>query len=722
MPPQALADSLVSSTIWVRDAALAQQLVPELAADAPPLLGVGGAGDDTGYVPVLGAERILTPLAELLVTVGQELKSGRPAASVEALSAEALAADPLVGALAEALSSCAVVGLQRVAVPGLVVAWGASRLLAAHDCGVVRISPARMSDLDSLSRWLRGLDPAKRATAVTALSWEVAGRMAAAIRIASESAPAVASNQLLRRLVTDPLLLSAPAGAIHESLDHAFVGAVLDTGGDVQAFAWVPAAVGAAIEASQGRRGRAGKANAADAGLAEVLRKVNDTSRAVFHPTVAAYAIASLPELVTAKELKAAGIPDEVARLMVKRPSALALAAAWGDVLGPMLTWDVLAALVDRLVPLVVGSSGDLTGGRGPLPQGEGLRLLVPRADPDEDLHVVATRLSELQAGLTAGAGVEASGAAARMWREAAGRSGAEAQSLVGDHGVAVFRTADAAARFGLSIQAALSGARTVEVGARGRRVQLTDDHSTCVGLASGRVRGGADGERCVLAGPAVGDAIGLTGLGGGPVTVPGDVLGLRRAGASPIGFANGGILASGPFFHTLLQELGASRATLREQGGSGSAGGVGQDFAVYPAVAWWERGDGVVLAIALTDPPGQRPAVELQQLSAAEFMQVFEGDRDAAAMSQASAAAAESSGPAIDPFDSTQGYRPATPVDDAPEGQSSAGGMAKVDSVFGFVAPTAAQPAPADPGPEPSETAVDAAAEAPADGPDVVP
>ena len=696
MDVDARLESLLTATRWVRDARTAHALVPSIATAAPPLVAVADQRSDREpVVPVLDAQVLIDPLLDLLAEVGAAMVAGAPSAPVESLSDEALRADPLVMALRDHVSRGGAGGLGRGAVPALTLAWASGRLLQGEDLAGLSVEPARKRALSELRGWLARQEPAARGAALSTITWEMSGRMAAALQLARQADPHARADALSRAVLSRPALLGVSRRTWAEQPDFVLLGALMGIEADPGPLQWVQPALRAAVQASDARAAK-GKATGADAALTEARRATGDPAgveRLAFHPVHAAYALGALPDLVTAKDLKAVGVPADPARLMIQRPGALALAAAWSELLGPLLEWDLLSALIDRVVPIWRDTSGAVVSAKGPVRGGVRLGMLAPRPKEEtEACAVVAIRLTELQSSLRGALGAPCPGAAAAAFAAVARAQMVPAHAVVADHGVAAFRDTTAALDFALTARAALAGPRAAHVG--GVEVSLSADASVSVGLARGVVTGGSDGLRAVLGGPGVGEAVGLTGNGPSPLIANGDTLGVRRAGLSAAGFANGGVVCSGDFLSVTLDALRRKRAALHVQGEAGSAGGLAKDFQLYPAVAWWDLDDErAVLALAFADPPGNGPAAELQVLPADALRELHRSDAEAAAIQQrvAPAPAVGHGGAAADPFADSSDAPAAAPA------AAASPALEPLDSVFGFAAEPEPQSKPAE-------------------------
>lgn len=667
--------SLLASTSWVRSPELALQLLPELATDAPPLVALGDQRTDgEPVIPALEVAAIAAAVVDTLLSAGAAATGNGQHTSVEDLDEAALRADPLVEVLRAQLVGAAIPGLNRVAVPALAVAWTSARALSGQDLGVVTLDRGRATKLSGLSRTLSGLAAADRGAALSTLSWELSGRLAAALQLARAEAPGIADNALMRRIVTDPLTISCARGTLDETPDMGLLGAVIGVTTDPASLTGLDKVVGAALRAIATRRSK-GKAGPLDFAVSEQIGDLTDPARVLHHPTAGPLVMAAMPDLVTAKELKSAGVPADQAKALLKRPGALALAAAWRDVLHPLLSWDLASALVDRVVPLAHDPAGNVRTAGGALRDGARWSLLVPRTPGSAS--VVAARLTELARGLGS------STAAHRAWATLCETASVPAYCVIADHGVAAFPNSPSAFAFAERARAELSGPRTVTL-ADGSRRALDAEHAVSVGVAHGSVQGGTDGAQSALLGPAVAEALALSGLGSGRLADPKDLLSIRRAGVSGQGFTNRGLVTSGAFLRGLLEALRRRDGTVHLQGEPTEVGGISADFRLYPVTAWWQHDADIAVAIALTDPPEEQPAVEIQVLDREGFASFHRADAGAADRRSANAPAPA----AADPFGEPAGDDPF-----AANAPAKSAADAVADSVFGFVPSTPAPP-----------------------------
>jgi hypothetical protein len=628
---QRIAD-LLQTCVWVKEPAVAVQILPSFAEDVPGLVALPGQRQDgQPSLPLSCVPAVAGPLARVLATAGLAAAREDGAARVDQLDDASLMADPLVLACAALLREAAVPGLRAHAAPALALAWAAPRMLGGEARHLPGVDPDDLRGLDQLVGFLGGLDPVARGAALHRVGWELSGRLAAAVGAAARAGLPVPAGGLLRALASNRLLLAYPRGTLDREPALEEVAGLLGAGLDARMAGAAVAAARAALEASAERRSK-GKAEGIDLALAAHLPGGDDPMRALLHPVAGPLLLGSLGSLVGARELKKAGLDGGTAKALLKPAAHRALAAAWGDISGPLRAWDVLSALVDRVLPLR-RKDGCWAAGGGALRGVERWDMLVPGGRPPEERCVVAVRLTALRRAVDEAArtvpGLDGAGAIERAWTDLVSEAGVPVACLSADHGLAAFSAPQSAVRFALRAAAALSGPREVLAGPTDIRLTLPDGARPAVGVALGSIRGGTDGDRTVLGGAAVAQALALTGAGGlsGIATDPS---GLRRAAVGGSGLQSEGIVVDPEVSARMLGWLRQSGAPLHLDGEATPVGGLGEDFRATPVRGWWDAGKpGIVVFIRLADAPDA--AVELLPLDAEELAGFHAVDREQA-------------------------------------------------------------------------------------------
>ncbi|MEC8425434.1 MAG: hypothetical protein VX000_16730, partial [Myxococcota bacterium] len=316
-------------------------------------------------------------------------------------------------------------------------------------------------------------------------------------------------------------------------------------------------AAAAAIQASS-LRAETGKATGVDRALAAHLPPGNDPMRALMHPVAGPLLLGCLGSLVGVRDLKAAGLDGRTAKALLKPEAQRALSAAWGDLAGPLREWDLLSAIVDRVLPLWQ-QGGRWTSALGHHAGETWWPLLVPSGRSEQQAFIVAVRLTALRMAASDSAsavrGLHAAGAVRRAWETFVEEAEAPVQQLMADHGLAAFTSVDAAVRFALRAAAELSGPRDVHAGHERVRLAIPERVRVSVGVSLGRLHGGTDGHRTVLAGAAVARALSLAGAGD-LYGIAADRSGLRCAVMGPFGLHSEGIVVDAAVSTDMLSHL----------------------------------------------------------------------------------------------------------------------------------------------------------------------
>jgi hypothetical protein len=332
-----------------------------------------------------------------------------------------------------------------------------------------------------------------------------------------------------------------------------------------------------------------------------------------------------------------------VAKSFGDRTAIRALLAAWSELSQAVLRWDVLASICDRVLPIRF-EGNRWVGPSGPLPQDARWAFGLPRASAaSNEGHVVAVRLGPLRLAVSEAArskGIKgSSGAAWRCWSELTARAGALMDSVIADHGVAVFPSAAAAFSFARAARSRLGGGRELPLGPLQQPMSLPSGIIPPIGIASGEVLGGHDGETASFGGRAVAEAIFLAG-NGRVDRIADDPFGVRRVGYGGAGLGNDGVAASRAFLAALLSGVERAGTALHRAGETTRVAGVAADFTSWPVPAWWEIGEEVVMALPLEAGSAQGP-VELAFLTRDTFTELARADADRARRSPSAASAA---------------------------------------------------------------------------------
>ncbi|MEL6344966.1 MAG: hypothetical protein AAFV53_17745 [Myxococcota bacterium] len=593
--------ALLAGCTWVRDASTALRLVPALASDLPPLLNPDG-DDDLGFIlPVACADEITAGVAAVLESILPAAATGRPREPIHQASPEVLRADPLIRVLAALMADASWPTLQVKAVPAIVTAWAAARLLQGEPAPGGY--PGRQ--LRSLVNQLHDLSSQRRGAALASVAWSLNGRLAAAGALARRVGFDARTGGLPRALLTSPLTLAFPAGLMQESADFATAAGVLGVELDAIMIEHLRVAAQAAVRDSMAR---VNNDNARPVDIEWQMLSRDVVGDPLFHLGAGARLIASLPQMIDTDGLVAAGLPASVAAGLGRQAAAAALGSAWGSLVEGLLRWDVLSSLCAAISPTHRDGDAWIANGRA-LADDVPWILLSPRAQIVEHTHtVVAVRLTDLRHQIRTAAAAQgmplAAGFSDRIWTRLVQRSRAFAAARQGEFGVAAFEEPLGALAFARDARRSIRGLRRIDAGELWDPILLVAEPDVALGMASDTLEGGTDGVNTWLEGPAVAQAISMCGVRAGGI-IPDDPLEIRHASVGPDGLQSNGIIADNQTIELLIQRIRTGRGTLHVQGSQDLAGGVRDDFQLYPMRAWWENSGGVFAVLSLTDAPG---------------------------------------------------------------------------------------------------------------------
>ncbi len=678
--PERIRD-LLRSCAWLDDPALAVGLVPSVVEIAGALQ-PGGSAAARWALPAACGPEIAAAAAQTLMMVGPRLLTGGSMPAITEGDDSALLADPLVRTLLELLCRAAPFGRARVDVPGLVLARVCSQVMACRSRELPGLSVSTVRDLDEMAGRISSRPPAERGALLSRLSFEISARAGAAFSLAGRSGLRVAGGGVTRQLLSEPLLLCFPRGTLDQ-------GRGLD---ELAELAGLPLPEGTADElvracdvALKAHRERVDKQPLAiDLALISMLGTVTDPLTALLHPVRGPLLIGGLPELAPQKAYKKAGVGGAMLKGIRGRLGCRALASVWSDLLKRLLVWDLLSVVCARVRDVPGKVLRD--------------RFLQPRLAAPSRGFVAAVGLTPLRTHLATRSDWQ-TGVVTEAWAGICSDDAVALSAGVADHGVAVLDSARAAALFAFAALKAMGGPRQLPLVPTREFAAIPPQVRPSVGLAVGPVTGGTDGERDLPAGPAVGEAIALSGSG--PLDLDaGDSLDVRRAQVGASGLRSEGVVCSAAFFEALLKEVRDSSAGLRVAGQGGA--GVGDfcaDFECYPVRAYWGVPSEIVVAIALAE--GAAPAVELRVMDVESLTDFHLADAELARRSRPAPSAAPEPAPL----------------------EAVAIADEQVDSVFGFTTERPAPPAggepfsfPQQPFPSVPPATDDAFAAAPAD------
>jgi len=644
---------------WVTDPGTAVQLIPGLAAEAPAFVPLPlRDGDVRPSVPVVCVPMVADAVVRTIVAaVKGEAKALEDANAVE------VSADPLAAACAEMFAQCAKPGLRAQTVPVLTIAWCAWEVFAGRGPQL----PGVDTDVGKASRTVAAQLGASQGTAkaemLQKIGWALASRLSGGMSMAAMAGAPVVTGGLYRQLLPHPLVLGFPRGTL--DANPADAAAVLGLSLEPDLVSAGGLAASWLLSSSRARLA-AGKFEPFDVALQAVIPATLAPEAAAFHPIAGPALVAALPVLATAKDLMKVGVDKRYAKGLVSSRGARAMSSAWRNLCEGLGVWDVLSALVTRVVPLAE-VNGRIVGPHGALPADARWSMLLPRPDAATTLQaVVAVRTTEVRESLQ-GVLVKRPWSLRNVDRSfvaVARKNGASVRMVLGDHAVCTFPAPELALRFALVVRRSLGPKATIELGDDGTTVSVPPTATLGIGLALGVVDGGSDGESAWLSGRAVAEAIALAG--NGRVTgIFDDGVGVREAGWSADGLANESIVATGRFVRAVLERTRRRNRPVHVRGEGGISGGISEDFAMAPVAGWWDAGDGVVAAALLLDKGGGEGAAEVRVMREADFREWFASDRSAEALRRTAAPQAVSAPSASDQFT----LRPADSVNEEPSG-----------------------------------------------------
>ncbi len=704
--------TLLRPCSWVRDSSTALRLVPELAVDMPAPLDLATLdGASERAIPVRCLDSLLEPVATVVLQLGEASLEGKAREELHRAGADRILGDALVMAVAELLAQAASPGLSAQAVPALSVAWLTSRMLAGSLAEIKDRRPDLAGKLAKLHTRLTDLPSARRGTVLADIAWGVRGRLAAAVSVAQAGGYSVEAGGLYRRVMADSLVLAFPRGTLDENIPFGVLASLLGLPLEESLASSIERAAAAVIPALVDRRAR-GKATPTDDALASAfsadLAAAPNARGVLFDLWSGPLLIASLPDLADKGLLAKAGISKEVAAALLRREVVRALAASWRDLVTALLSWDVMSALVSRLYA-VRQEKGRWTAPIGRLPPHPRWELLVPRPLlPAAKVTVVAVGLGSARARVARVASERGrallAGAADGAWTRLCAETPAAVCTRVGERGLAAFQDPLAALAFARKARQVLGGPGRVQVGYLGDPIELPPGVSAPVGIATGEISGGTDGDATWLDGPAVLEAINLCGAGEPELSQEQDPAGVRAVVVASDGLRSRGITASAAALAAIVHAARDTERPCHVRGKGGVVGGVSDSFHFYPIHTWLEPEDGtIVAALAIA---GQEGPCELLVQAKSAFPGLHETDAELSRTHRKGAAPAPAV-PASSPFAAFQGG--SAPAADPFAGGGGGGGDPFAGGSFAAADPfAAAPPAPSwsAPAPQPAPPA----------------
>ena len=623
--------AITSKCHLVQSSDQAVHIAPDLCVDAPSLWDLGEEGAATGYrwvFPVACTSRLAQPVAEVVAKTLASALNDEDRESFAGMSATDWAADPLAATLTRLLLEASLVSSRATGLPLLEVARIASGLLAGSPPGAAARGASASEIERNLPRLAEQL-PVRQGEILSQVAWSLSARIGAAFGLATQVAPSLRPTRFYQAMLRSKLSLVVRADGTLPELS--FLLGALDISGDPVLLAKLLLVCEAGLTAIDARM-RDGKGTAKDrqfsAGVltrACIGSSTEQRSWLLAHdPDVASAFLLQLADFSNAKQLGAQGIDRKQAKQLLDPELAQAVAATLAEVLRATQLWDLLGgmiALVQRSEDIQVPS----------WQKGYRSRLVVPRGDLGETkAFVVAARLGDVQAKTFQEARTSDDAVVPFALEAHLTSLQAELESMgaavysTGSHLVGLAPSATTALAIGEKIREVATPPYGLEFGSLRQPTSIPRGPAIGVGLAHGAVHGGFDGEGQALRGPAIQQALGLTGIDS-PHGALGDPLGLRHVALGAAGLLSKGIVASPAFVEHLEAESNRQgrRFVLPDSGQP--VAGVRKPFVAYPVAGVREGSDRTVTLLLRLDGDSSSSPVEIIRMGIDSF-QEFHG------------------------------------------------------------------------------------------------
>jgi hypothetical protein len=517
-------------------------LLPDIASDGPEAAPLVIDGAPWRGFPAAFAESLEKPVGEFVLARLQDYDAGRQEELAD-VSGERLMEDPLVLAVAQLLVESGPLGRRAGSLVVLELTRQTSLLFSGHTAELRRNQPSLGNQIERLA--LGQDDPETRGAALARFAWSLSARLSLSWTLAGRLDPRVQPSRLYQAMVANRLALVACRGTVQLPRDLVLASRV--AGGRAQSsslnatHAAVTAALGKALDGDDGAASRA---------LRDLVGKGRDTASLATDGRLAGWVLHSLGELVTKKELAAAGVAAGHAKSLLDPSTASALGAEYSRACRVLRSWDLLAAVAGRCLPVQIKGGAAVTP-QGKLTEKRPWSLLAPRGGPTT-AYVVLVRRAEIDE--AAGKQVEQHGPAVfgamdRAWRDLADKAEQLGGVASSDRWLAAFGDKASADKFAAEAERAFRAPIRLDLSPLGPTVALSRDASGTVGQGEGMVIGGWDGLRLQIGGPAVEDALGTVQATGGDVGIGASFL---AAAESPPAASSGG--GGGDIFQSMDQ------------------------------------------------------------------------------------------------------------------------------------------------------------------------
>ena len=625
------ADQLAAITTkchLVMSADQAVHVAPDLCVDAPSIWSLGEEGAAAGCrwaYPVACTTVLAQPVADVVAKALSAALDDQERESFTGLGATDWAADPLTAALARLLLEASLVSNQATGLPMLELARIASGMLA----GTPPAGTGRGPSATAIERGVQQLQeqlPVRQGEILSQVAWSLSARISAAWGLACQASSTLRPTRFYQAMMRSKLCLVYRSELGLPEL--ALLLGALDVPAD-------PVLLGKLIQVCETGLGeldarlRDGKAKPKDRQFsAGVISRAcvgagsEGYARRLAHdPDVAVGFLLQLSDFFSVKQLEKQGIDRKQAKLLMDPELAQAVAASLGDALRAMQLWDLLGAMV-----ALVQRSDDIQ-----VPswqKGFRSRLVVPRGDlGDTKAFVLAARLGDVQAKTYQEArtnddalvplALESRYAALQTELELLGA----AVYTTGTHLVGLLPSATAALNVAEKLLETATPPFGLEFGPLRQPTTIPRGPAIGVGLAYGSIHGGFDGQGHALRGPAIAQALGLTGFDS-PHGALGDPLGVRHVALGAAGLLSKGMVASPIFVEQLEGESNRQGRRFQLPDAGQPVAGVRKPFVAYPVAGVREGNDRTVTLLLRLDGDDKDSPVEIIRMGIDSFQE----------------------------------------------------------------------------------------------------
>ncbi len=476
MEAHAWFETLVADCRWVRSVEQAMGLVPGLGLDGPRPVAVRLEGDQPPFrgLPVAFSDRLWRVTARTLNLLMEEgIRQGGPWPVDES----ELEVDDLVGELARLLLEATPLGPAVRSLVVLEAARQCSLILSADLAELESVSPGVAAGLRRRVEALVALAPANQGRVLSGLVLALSARLGAAHALAARIDPRVAPTSLLQALLANRLALAFAPGHIDLERDIERLVACLDMEVDPPVVAGILRAVRAGVE-----RALAGEGGVLGMAIRDAMAPTQEADAGALDPLVATMTLHALPDLLSARQLRSAGLSREQARSLLDREGAVSAAAIHRRLSTELLRWDLLAACMKRCLPVRAHRKG-WTSSQGDLAGSLRWRALAPSSGPRPvELWMVEVDLGPLwlaaaQAGVNEGETAVLAGVSGR-WSGLLERQEAQGGLAVdcGGTQVVLFEREEDARTFAELVEDAFRGPFRVDLDPVGGSLNLPAD------------------------------------------------------------------------------------------------------------------------------------------------------------------------------------------------------------------------------------------------------